>query len=56
MFRVCYGISIAMISGVLSLGKKLGKNILKAMNDDSSDEYQNLDDSTRQLIAKVKSK
>lgn len=40
----------------VELGKKLGKNILKAMNDDSSDEYQNLDDSTRQLIAKVKNK
>lgn len=35
----------------VELGKKLGKNILKAMNDDSSVEYQNLDESTRQLIA-----
>ena len=40
----------------VELGKKLGKNILKAMNDDSSVEYQNLDESTRQLIAKVTSK
>ena len=40
----------------VELGKKLGKSILKAMNDDSSVEYQNLDESTRQLIAKVTSK
>ena len=40
----------------VELGKKLGKNVLKAMNDDSSVEYQNLDESTRQLIAKVTSK
>ncbi|QWU99920.1 glucose-6-phosphate isomerase [Francisella salimarina] len=40
----------------VELGKKLGKNILKAMSDDSSDEYQNLDESTKWLIAKVKNK
>ncbi|MEY8673441.1 glucose-6-phosphate isomerase [Francisella philomiragia] len=40
----------------VELGKKLGKNILKAMSDDSSAEYQNLDESTKWLIAKVKSK
>ncbi|MFV9972804.1 MAG: glucose-6-phosphate isomerase [Francisella endosymbiont of Hyalomma asiaticum] len=40
----------------VELGKKLGKNVLKAMNDDSSVEYQNLDESTRQLIVKVTSK
>ncbi len=40
----------------VELGKKLGKNILKAMNDDSSIEYQNLDESTKWLIAKVKNK
>ncbi|MBY7734858.1 glucose-6-phosphate isomerase [Francisella philomiragia] len=40
----------------VELGKKLGKNILKAMSDDSSTEYQNLDESTKWLIAKVKNK
>ncbi|MEY8703334.1 glucose-6-phosphate isomerase [Francisella philomiragia] len=40
----------------VELGKKLGKNILKAMSDDSSIEYQNLDESTKWLIAKVKNK
>ncbi|QIW10245.1 glucose-6-phosphate isomerase [Francisella sp. LA112445] len=39
----------------VELGKKLGKNILKAMDDGSSDEYKHLDESTKQLIAKVKS-
>ncbi|AIT10123.1 glucose-6-phosphate isomerase [Candidatus Francisella endociliophora] len=37
----------------VELGKKLGKNILKAMADRSSDEYENLDESTKMLIAKV---
>ncbi|ASG68011.1 glucose-6-phosphate isomerase [Francisella halioticida] len=39
----------------VELGKKLGKNILKAMDDGLSDEYKHLDESTKQLIAKVKS-
>lgn len=39
----------------VELGKKLGKNILKAMGDSSSDEYKFLDESTKHLIAKVKS-
>ncbi|MDE4940884.1 glucose-6-phosphate isomerase, partial [Francisella tularensis subsp. holarctica] len=38
---VLLDINIYDLCGV-ELGKKLGKNILKAMNDDSSDEYHNL--------------
>lgn len=38
----------------VELGKKLGVNILKAMHSSSSSEYVNLDESTRQLIARVK--
>jgi glucose-6-phosphate isomerase len=38
----------------VELGKKLGVNILKAMHNSSSSEYVNLDESTRQLIARVK--
>ena len=37
----------------VELGKKLGKNILKAMADRFSTEYENLDESTKILIAKV---
>ncbi|GAB4224157.1 MAG: glucose-6-phosphate isomerase [Francisella sp.] len=40
----------------VELGKKLGKNILKAINDVSSNEYKKLDDSTRKLIEKVVNK
>lgn len=37
----------------VELGKKLGKNILKAMEDMDSNEFKELDQSTKNLIAKV---
>lgn len=37
----------------VELGKKLGKNILKAMGDMDSNEFKELDQSTKNLIAKV---
>lgn len=38
----------------VELGKKLGKNILKAMSDTDSSEYNELDQSTKNLIEKIK--
>jgi glucose-6-phosphate isomerase len=37
----------------VELGKKLGVNVLKAMQDDKSDAFIGLDESTKKLIQKV---
>ena len=38
----------------VELGKKLGRNVLKAMDDKTSSEYKNLDESTKLLIDKTR--